>query len=161
MEPNLATAQATPSSRWDDHLDRIRLKLPVAPTGLLNLYAAWAPWIAMVFGVLSIVFLVGLLALGAVLSPFLLSADVAGVAADAGVAAGVGLLTFVVPSLVVSVMDVVGGFLMRSWRLTGWWLVGLGIAVNLVLGLMHTDAIGLVVSLLVAYLHLQVKPRYS
>jgi hypothetical protein len=161
MEDHLVTAPATPSTRWDDQLERFRLQLPAAPTGLLNRYVAWAPWIAMVFGVLSILFLVGLLAVGAVLSPFLLASDVAGVAGGAGVAAGLGLIMFVVPSLGVSVMQVVGGFLMRSRRLTGWWLVGLGIVVNLVLGVVHADAIGLLVSLLVAYLHLQVKPRYS
>jgi hypothetical protein len=161
MEDHVASTPATTSNRWDDHLERIRLQLPAAPAGLLNLYVAWAPWIAMVFGVLSVVVLVGLLALGAALGPFLLFADAAGGAGGAGVAAGLGLILFAVPSLGVSVMEVVGGFLMRSRRLPGWWLVGLGIVVNLVLGLMHVDAVGLMVSLLVAYLHLQVKPRYS
>ena len=142
-------------SQWDDYAERLRVQLPAAPEGLLNGYVRWAPWVAIVFGIIGLLATLALLGLGAILSPFLL------LAGAQGVQAGGELFLSLVLGLVLAAAEVVGGFLMRDMRLTGWWILALGLAVNLLTSLFHFSALGLVVTLLVAYVHLLVKPRYS
>src|SRR6202035_5865125 len=61
-------------SQLDSYAEQLRVKLPVAPPGLLNFYMSWAPWLAIVFGALgilvSLVALVGSTILGPVMIMF-------------------------------------------------------------------------------------------
>src|ERR687886_1580914 len=41
-------------SQWDDYAERLRVQLPAAPEGLLNGYVRWAPWVAIVFGIIGL-----------------------------------------------------------------------------------------------------------
>ena len=56
--------------------------------------------------------------------------------------------------------SVAGGFMMMQRRATGWWLLALGMLVSLLSSLFHISVIGLIFWLLIAYIHLQVKPNY-
>lgn len=144
-----------PPSQWDEYVERARQQLPAGPPGLLNGYVAWAPWVAIVFGIFGVF---GLLALGgilAVLSPFLL------LGGASGVSAGAGAFLAIAVGLVLSVLEIAGGYLMLKRSLTGWWLLGLGIALSVLRGLFSLSIFGLLLSLLVAWIHLQVKPRYN
>jgi hypothetical protein len=50
---------------------------------------------------------------------------------------------------------------MRQMRATGWWILAVGLAINLLTGLLRVSALSLVLTLLVGYLHILVRPRYS
>jgi hypothetical protein len=139
---------------WDDYAERLRVQLPAAPEALLDAYVKWAPWLAIVFGGLSLLFLLGLGLLGAVLSPFLVLAGADGI--NLGV---MGLMSLVL-GVVASIVEIVGGYKMLQLSLTGWWLAALGLIVSTVSGLLSFNLFGLVITLLIAYVHLQVKPRY-
>jgi hypothetical protein len=62
--------------------------------------------------------------------------------------------------LVTGAVAVVGGYLMLNRRSTGWWLLAAGLALNLLTGLLSLSVVS-VVALLVAYVHVQVRPRYT
>jgi hypothetical protein len=64
-------------------------------------------------------------------------------------------------SLVIAALEVAGGFMMLQRRLTGWWLLAAGMIVSLLSSLLHVSAIGLIFWLLIAYIHLSVKPNYN
>jgi hypothetical protein len=139
-------------SDMDGYAEKARVALPVAPPGLLNGYMSWAPWVAIVFGVLWI--LVSLVALvgSTILGPMLILFG----------AAGTGFTFFVgsIISLVSAILEVMGGWLMLQRKATGWWLLGLGLTVSLLSSLLHVSVPSLIVLLLIAYVHLQVKPNY-
>jgi hypothetical protein len=145
---------AAVAHQWDRYADDLRAKLPVAPEGLLNGYVRIAPWLAIIFGGISILFLLGVLLLGAALSPFLLLGGAAGLRAG-GMLALTGFF-----GLVASGLDFVGGWLMLGRRLLGWWILALALAVSILTNLFSVSLFGLIISLLIAYVHLQVKPRY-
>ena len=46
-------------------------------------------------------------------------------------------------------------------RVTGWWIVAAGLVVYLIQDLFGGNVLGLIITLLVAYIHVQVRPRYS
>jgi hypothetical protein len=136
-------------------VERARQQLPAAPPSLLNGYVRFAPWVAIVFGVLGFF---GLLVLGgvlAVLSPLLLLGGASGVSAgaDAFLAIAVGL--------VLTVLELAGGYLMLKRSATGWWLIGLGIAVSALNDLFHVAILGLIIVLAIAWIHIQVRPEYN
>jgi hypothetical protein len=56
---------------------------------------------------------------------------------------------------------VVGGYVMLNRRSTGWWLLAAGLALNLLTGLLSLSVLSVLVALLVAYVHVQVRPRYT
>src|SRR5207249_1163076 len=53
------------SKQWDDYAAQLREKLPAAPEGLLEWYVKWAPRLAIIFGVIGLVFLLMILVAGA------------------------------------------------------------------------------------------------
>ena len=110
------------------------------------------PWIAIIFGILgvliSLVALVGSTALG----PLMVMFGAAGT--------GLTLILGSLLSLVAAAIDVVGGWLMRQRRVNGWWLLGIGYAIAMLSSLFHVSVLGLIFWILLAYLHLQVKPNY-
>jgi hypothetical protein len=142
-------------SQWDAQADRLRAQLPTAPDALMDGYVQWIPWLAMIFGGFGVLLTLGGLLLGAILSPFLLLAGMSGV--DAGASAFFALILL----LVTSILDVAGGYLMLRRSLTGWWLLALGIVVSILNSVFSMRVFGLVIILLIAYVHLQVKPRYQ
>ncbi len=142
-------------SQWDMYIERIRVQLPAAPEGLLSGYMTWVPWLAIIFGAFGILVFLATTVLAAVLTPL------AALGGAGGVQAGGMLLVTALLGLAFSVLDVVGGILMLKRRLTGWWLLAVGLAINLISGLLSVSVVGLVITLLIAYVHIQVKPRYN
>ena len=147
--------RTVPGSQWDAYIERIRVQLPAAPEGLLNGYMTWVPWLAIIFGAFGILVFLATTVLAAVLTPL------AALGGAGGVKAGGMLLVTALLGLAFSVLDVVGGILMLKRKLTGWWLLAVGLIVNLISGLLSVSIVGLVITLLVAYVHIQVKPRYN
>lgn len=150
-----------PQGTWNDSLsqldvyaERARVALPAAPPGLLDGYMRFAPWIAIIFGILGVLGSVALMGLGAVLSPFLLFAGAQ------GVSAGGALFLALIVGLLSSVLDVVGGYLMLKRSANGWWILALGLVVSLLSNLLRGGILTLIIILLVSYIHLQVKPNY-
>jgi hypothetical protein len=142
-------------AQWDDQLERIRKQLPPAPEGLLAFYVKWIPWVAIVLGAISLVLLIvgGLFV--AVLTPFMAASG------TSGVAAGLGLIVGIVLGLVYSILAIVGGWRMRSMKLNGWWLLAAGLVISFISDVISLSILGIVIVLGIAYLHLQVKSRYS
>jgi hypothetical protein len=138
----------------DTYAERLRVQLPAAPPGLLDGYMRFAPWIAIVFGILGIFGSLALMGLGAVLSPFLLFAGAE------GVQAGGALFIALIVALLTSALEVVGGYLMLQRRANGWWLLALGLVVSLLSNLLHGAIFSLLIVAVVGYIHLQVKPNY-
>src|SRR5579864_2298440 len=139
-------------SQVDGYAEQLRVKLPLAPPGLLNGYMSVVPWLAIVFGILGI--LISLLALigSTVLGPLMVMFGSAGT--------GFSLILGSLVSLVIAALEVVGGFMMLGRRATGWWLLALSMIVALLSSLLHVSALGLIFWLIIAYIHLEVKPNY-
>jgi hypothetical protein len=143
------------TSQWDLYAEQIRKQLPAAPEGVLGAYMRWAPWVAMILGALGFI---GLLVVGGIfsfLSPFLL------LGGAQGVSAGFDAFVGIVVGLVLAALEVVGGYLMRKGSLTGWWILAIGIALSLLNNLFRISIFSFLITLLIAYVHLQVKPRYQ
>src|SRR5690348_999847 len=105
--PIPASAQPTWNdsfSQLDSYAEQLRVKLPVAPPGLLNFYMSWVPWLAIVFGVLGV--LISLVALvgSTILGPLMIMFGAPG--------SGLGLLVGSVIALASALLDVIGGWLM-------------------------------------------------
>jgi len=145
-----------PLSQWDAYVERLRLQLPEAPEGLLAGYVRWAPWVAIVFGVIGLLSMLALLGLSAVVAPVL-------VLFGGFSAAQVGgqLILNLLFGLALAFAEVAGGYMMRQMRATGWWILAVGLAISLITALVRVSAVSLVLTLLVAYVHVLVKPRYS
>jgi hypothetical protein len=151
----------TQQRTWDDtmsqldvYAERARVALPAAPPGLLDGYMRFAPWVAIIFGILAVLGSLALMGLGAVLSPFLLFGGAS------GVSAGGALFLALIVGLLSAALEVVGGYLMLKRRITGWWVLALGMVVSLLTNLFGRSIITIIVVLLIAYVHLQVKPNY-
>jgi len=159
-QPTTTTAGVQSQLTWNDsfnqldaYAEQVRVKLPLAPPGLLNGYMNVVPWVAIVFGILGI--LISLVALvgSSVLGPLMVMFGAAG--------SGLTLILGSLLSLSIAVLDVVGGWKMVKRQATGWWLLALGYGIALVSSLFHVSILGLIFWLLLAYLHLQVKPEYK
>jgi hypothetical protein len=139
-------------SQLDSYAEQLRVKLPAAPPGLLNFYMSWVPWLAIIFGVLGV--LISLVALvgSTILGPLMVMFGSPGT--------GLGLIVGSLFSLASAALELIGGWMMLQRRSTGWWLLALGLAVSLLTNLVRLSVIGLIVLLLIAYVHLQVKPNY-
>ena len=139
-------------SQLDTYADDLRVKLPAAPPGLLNFYMSVVPWLAIIFGILLI--LISLVALvgSTILGPLAIMFGSPGV--------GLGLVVGSIIALASSVLEVIGGWLMLQRKSTGWWLLALGLAVSILTNLVRLNILGLIIVLLIAYVHLQVKPNY-
>lgn len=141
--------------QWDSSLDRIRKQLPPAPEGLLNFYVQWIPWLAIIFGVIGLLFSVlgGLFVM--ILGPFLM------LGGASAVAQGVGALIGLLLAAISSVLAIVGGVGMRRRSLSGWWILAAGLVLNFISDIIGLSILGLIITALFAYVHLQVKPRYK
>ena len=154
--PGMRSTQPTLNdsfSQVDSYAEQLRVKLPLAPPGLLNGYMSVVPWIAIVFGILGILISLAALIGSTVLGPLMVMFGAAGT--------GFTLILASLLSLVIAALEVAGGFMMLQRRLTGWWLLALGMIVSLLSSLLHVSALGLIFWLIIAYVHLQVKPNYS
>jgi hypothetical protein len=151
-----STTRSGALSQWDVYVERLRAQLPEAPEALLNGYVRWAPWVAIVFGVMGLLSMLALLGLSAVLAPlFVLFGGFD------GAQAGGQLIFSVLFGLVLAAAEVAGGNLMRQMRATGWWILAMGLVISVLTSLVRVSAVSLVLTLLVAYLHILVRPRYS
>ena len=140
-------------SQLDNYAEQIRVKLPLAPPGLLDGYMSFAPWVAIVGGVLvALVSLVGLVA-STLIAPLMILIGAGG----SGVSGVLNSLLL----LVISLLSIAGGWLMLQRHLNGWWLLAAGMLVSILTSLLHVSILGLIFWLLIAYVHLQVKPNYN
>jgi hypothetical protein len=141
-------------SQLDTYAERARVAMPAAPPGLLDGYMKFFPWVAIVLGLLGVLFWLILLVVGTAASPLLLMFGAS------GVSAGGALFLALIVALLTSALEVVGGYMMMQRRATGWWLIALGLVVGLLTNLVGRGILSLIVILLIAYVHLQVKPNY-
>jgi hypothetical protein len=142
-------------SQVDGYADQLRVKLPLAPPGLLDGYMRFAPWIAMIFGALGVILLlVGLIGVSFLTPLAILFGGAAGVGFSGGV------FVALIVGLISAGLEFVGGYLMLQRRATGWWILALGLVVSLLSNLVHGSILTLIILLLIAYIHLEVKPNY-
>src|SRR5581483_11507224 len=78
----------------------------------------------------------------------------------AGVGFSGGLFLALIVGLLTAGLEFVGGYLMLQRRATGWWILALGIVISLLNNLIHGSVLTLIIVLLIAYIHLEVKPNY-
>lgn len=140
-------------SQLDTYAERLRVQVPAAPPNILEGYVKYAPWVAIVFGAFAALALLALMGLAALVSPFVM--------AFSGYRYGASLVEEVFFALVLTVLNIVGGYHMLQRKMTGWWLVSAGLVVYLLQDLLTASILGLLVTLLIAYIHIQVKPRYT
>src|SRR4051812_40089993 len=103
-------------SQLDDYAERLRVMMPAAPPGLMDVYMRFAPWVAIIFGGLGVLFTVLALVLGAVAAPFFVAL---GISTFNGTAA---VLFSIFAGLISAALEFAGGYLMLKGRVTGWWL---------------------------------------
>jgi hypothetical protein len=140
-------------SQLDMYAEKLRVQVPAAPPNILDGYVKYAPWVSIVFGAFAALFLLGVLGLAALVSPLVM--------AFGGYRYGASAVETVFFALVLTVLDIFGGYLMLQRKLTGWWLVAAGLVVYVLQDLLSGALLGLLVTLLIAYIHIQVKPRYQ
>ncbi|MBI3984954.1 MAG: hypothetical protein HY344_03365 [Candidatus Levybacteria bacterium] len=145
------------TKQWTKALDDSYAKLPALPKGATDFIVNIAPWLSLIFGVLSI--LVGVSAFGflAVLSPF---AAVSG----AGAYAITGLLSSVV-LLVEGVIMVVAFPSLKNRAVKGWNLLFWSLVLSVVSSVLSLNVYGVVQSVvgaLIGYYFLyQMKSYYK
>lgn len=142
-------------AEWDDYLERIRKQLPPAPDNVQSLYVRWMPWISIVFGALGVFWLVVMGLFLAVLSPFM------ALGGASGVREGAGALFTVLVGIVIAALAVIGGISMRRMSMSGWYILAAALVVQAVDDLLTLSILGLIITALLAYIHLQVRPRYT
>ena len=142
-------------SQLDAYAEELRVKLPLAPPGLLEGYMRFAPWVAIVFGALGLLLLIVGLGLATFLTPVLIVFGGA-----AGLGYGGGLFLAVIVGLLSAALEVAGGYLMLQRKATGWWILALGFVVSFLTNLVHGSVLTLILLILIAYIHLEVKPNY-
>jgi len=145
-------AGASAMSQLDAYAERLRAQVPPAPPNLLDGYVKWVPWISMVVGAFGAI---------ALLALFGFASAAASLASYYGYRYGASVFEELLFGLVLTVLDIVGGYLMLQRKLTGWWLVSGALVVYLLRDSLTASLLGLVIVLAVAYVHIQVKPRYS
>lgn len=142
-------------AQLDEYVEQIRQKLPGANPGLMDAYIRWAPWLAIVFGGLGLLFSAVALLLAMVgASLMVMFGGAEGVRAGADTFIALGLLAGG------SALDIAGGYFMLRREATGWWLLAVGLVVWVLSSLIRLSIFGLVISLAVAYVHIHVRPRY-
>jgi len=141
-------------TQLDDYAERLRVMMPAAPPGLMDAYMRFAPWVAIIFGGLGVLFTVLALVLGAVAAPFFIAL---GISTFNGTAA---VLFSIVAGLISAGLEFIGGYLMLKRRVTGWWLLALGLVLSILGSLIRVNLFGLVLALAIGYVHLAVKPNY-
>jgi hypothetical protein len=159
-QPAAPAARSQPTwnegfSQLDAYAERLRVKLPLAPPGLLTGYMRFAPWIAIIFGILGVLLMLVGMGLATFLTPLLVVFGGA-----SGLGYGGSLFLALIVGLVSAALEVVGGYLMLQGKATGWWILGLGIVVSFLSNLVRGSILTLIIVALIAYIHLQVKPNY-
>lgn len=139
-------------SQLDGYAEQLRVKLPLAPPGLLNGYMSVVPWVAIIFGILFALFSLAALIGSAFLAPLYILFGSFG--------SGAGLVIGSLVALVIAVLEIAGGWMMLQRRANGWWLLGISLVVSLLSSLGHGSILGLIFWLIIAYIHLEVKPNY-
>jgi hypothetical protein len=141
--------------QWEEYVEKVRAQVPAAPPGLLDGYCKYFPWVAIILGGLAFLFL---------LFAGLVTAIIALFAAFGGLGALFhAIFTFlgVILGLAGAGMTALGGYWMLKYKANGWWLVMLGLVVYAISDVLTINIIGLIIVILIAYLHVQVRPRYT
>ena len=157
VEPSHAHTPSQPTwndsfSQLDGYADQLRVKLPLAPPGLMNFYMNVWPWVAIVFGALGILISLVALAGSTILGPLMIMFGSPGT--------GLALVLGSILSLAGSALALAGGWMMLQRKATGWWLLAFGYAINFLTSLFHVAIVSLIIILAFAYVHLEVKPNY-
>src|SRR5579883_670744 len=145
------SARPNAVGQWEGYVEQVRRQLPAAPEGLLNAYVKWMPWLAIVFGIVSLFFLIVIGIVLAVLSPLM------ALGGASAISSGLGALIALLLGIAYGVLAVVGGYWMLNRRATGWWVFAIGIIVGILSNLVHLAIIGLIVDLAVGYIHVLVR----
>jgi hypothetical protein len=140
-------------SQLDSYAEQLRVKLPLAPPGLMNFYMNVWPWVAIVFGALGILISLFAVVGSTVLGPLMIMFGEPGT--------GLSLLLGSLLSLAGSALALIGGWMMLQRKTTGWWLLAFGYVINFLSSLVHISVLALIVILAFAYVHLEVKPNYK
>ena len=74
---------------------------------------------------------------------------------------GAGAFLAVAVGIVIAALEIIGGYLMLRRSLTGWWILAVGMVLSALNSLASIALLGLLITLAIAYVHLQVKPRYQ
>jgi len=59
-----------------------------------------------------------------------------------------------------SVLQIAGGVMMLQRRELRWWILAFGIAIGILTDLRHVALLTLVITLLIAYIHMEARPQY-
>ena len=147
-------AQQDLATQLEHYAERLHVRLPAAPLGLVEGYVRFAPWLAMVFGAFGLFGTFALFLVGTALSPILL------LGGGSALHSGMGAFLVLALGLIGSALEITGGYLMLRCRLTGWWMIGGALAISAANGLLTFSLLGTLLTLAIGYIHLQAKPRY-
>lgn len=150
MQPDSTSAGA----QLEAYVELLRSRLPAAPENLVNAYVRWAPWVAIVFGVLGVLAFLVLSALSTVVLPILALGGAAGIHAG-----GIALIESLL-GIVVSVLEIAGGVMMLQRKQLGWWILAFGLVIGILSNLLGVAVLTLVITLLIAYIHVEARPQY-
>src|SRR4051794_35603056 len=103
MRPTRSASQPTwneSMSQLDMYAERARVAMPAAPPGLMDGYMRFAPWVAIVFGLLGLVLLLGVLVIGAVVTPIAMAFGIT------PISAGVGAFVGIIAALISAALEV-------------------------------------------------------
>jgi hypothetical protein len=157
LRPSVPASQRTwgdSMSQLDMYAERARVAMPAAPPGLMDGYMRFAPWVAIIFGVLGLILLLGVLIIGAVVTPIAIALGVT------PLSYGAGAFLSLIAGIISAALEIVGGYLMLQRKETGWWLLAVGIALTILGNLLRVNLLVLLLALAIGYVHLQVKPNY-
>lgn len=139
---------------WIKTLEEWFAKLPPLPTGVREFLVAVAPWAALIFGVLGVLFSLAATGILTVLSPF--------VALGGGLGAAAGNVVGAVLSLVASGLLLAAFPGLKDHRAAGWKMAFWSQAVSVLGSLVAFNLVGAVVSALIGfYLLFQIKSYYK
>jgi len=148
------SGSGTLTGQLEDYVEQIRSRLPAAPENLVDGYVRWAPWVAIVFGLLGVLAFLLLSALSTVMLPILALFGAAGIHAG-----GTALIESLL-GIVICVLEIAGGVMMLQRRELGWWILAFGLAIGILTNLLHVAVLTLVLTLLIAYVHIEARPQY-
>jgi hypothetical protein len=143
-------------AQWDEYAEKLRAQLPAAPPALLEGYNKYMPWVFIIFGILGLLGLLAVAGIAGIATPLMVAFG-----GSRGLASGGTLWFDVITGLVLAALQIVGGFMMRDRKHTGWWLIAIGQVVGLLTALLSVSVFAIVIRALIGYVHLMVKPDYT
>lgn len=142
------------ADEWIKTLEEWFAKLPPLPKGVQEFLVAVAPWVALIFGVLGVLFSLAATGILAVLSPL--------VALGGGLGAATGNVVGAVLSLAASGLLLAAFPGLKDHQVAGWKMTFWSQAVSVLGSLVALNLVGAAVSALIGfYLLFQIKSYYK